>query len=284
MPESISRSARKRSGDNDTVSTQHVSPIPAQLEEESATRKRRFTRAERMIRAIRSVLAGVSLSIVCVALAVTTAFGEPVVSHTIRSGDSLLGIANQYGSRVSEIQLANRISDPDKLQVGEVLKIPGGRENGELVQSSSDLDRSSPSTRGSRSEVSRNFAWPLRGAITTYFAERGPYWSRGWHPGLDIGAPIGTPIRACADGVVIESESTGNNSGYGSYVKIDHGSGLVTLYGHMSTVRASVGDTVSVGSILGAVGMTGFTTGPHLHLEFRQGGPTNPIDPLLYLP
>ena len=103
-------------------------------------------------------------------------------------------------------------------------------------------------------------------------------------PGLDIAAPVGTPIRAAADGTVIESESTGNNSGYGSYVKIDHGGGLVSLYGHMSTVRASVGDYVTAGTVLGAVGMTGFTTGPHLHLEFRQGGATNPIDPLVHLP
>ena len=248
------------------------------------TRMSRNTRSERMLRAIRNVLAGVSLSLACGVFTVTTVFGETPVLYTIRPGDSLVSIATRHGSRVVEIQSSNNIPDADKLQVGDVLKIPGGHENAEIVQSASDLGRMVPSSRGSRSEISRNFMWPLRGAITTYFAEKGPYWSRGWHPGLDIAAPVGTPIRAAADGIVIEAESTGNNSGYGSYVKIDHGGGLVSLYAHMSTVRASVGDDVSAGTFLGAVGMTGFTTGPHLHFEFRQGGATNPIDPLAHLP
>ena len=101
-----------------------------------------------------------------------------------------------------------------------------------------------------------------------------------------MGVPVGTPIVAAGDGVVIEAEPSGYNSGYGHYVKIDHGDGVFSLYGHMSTVSASVGDRVTAGTMIGRVGMSGFTTGPHLHWEVRIGGadlsaPT--ADPLSYL-
>ena len=89
------------------------------------------------------------------------------------------------------------------------------------------------------------------GQVTTYYGEPGPLWRVGYQPGLDIGAPIGTTIRAIADGIVIEADWTGENRGYGYYVKIDHGGGLHSLYGHMSVVSAREGDRVSAGSVLG---------------------------------
>jgi murein DD-endopeptidase MepM/ murein hydrolase activator NlpD len=126
------------------------------------------------------------------------------------------------------------------------------------------------------------WAWPLRGLITTTFRETGPYWAQGYHTGVDVAAPIGSPVRACADGVVVEAETTGHNGGYGSYVKVDHGGGVISIYGHLSTVRVDVGQVVSVGEVIGAVGMTGNTTGPHLHWEVRRGGSI--VDPLGFLP
>jgi murein DD-endopeptidase MepM/ murein hydrolase activator NlpD len=123
---------------------------------------------------------------------------------------------------------------------------------------------------------------PLRGPITTYFREAGPYWVQGYHTGLDIAAPVGSAIAACGDGIVVEAESSGHNGGYGSYVKIDHGGGLISIYGHMSAVLAGPGERVAAGSVIGRVGMTGNTTGPHLHWEVRQDGAIR--DPLGYVP
>jgi murein DD-endopeptidase MepM/ murein hydrolase activator NlpD len=122
---------------------------------------------------------------------------------------------------------------------------------------------------------------PAVGRITTPFGEVGPYWKLGYHPGLDIAVRTGTPIKAMADGVVIEAESQGENSGYGHYVKIDHGNGLHTLYAHMSILQVEPGDQIAAGQVIGLSGNTGFSTGPHLHLEVRQNGVKK--DPALYL-
>ena len=123
--------------------------------------------------------------------------------------------------------------------------------------------------------------WPAIGAITTYFHETGPYWVKGYHEGLDIGASYGSPIRAAEDGIVVEAE-TGWNSGYGNYVKVDHGDGVVTLYAHMSSLGSTPWQQVKRGELIGYVGSTGASTGPHLHFEVRLGGVK--MDPLAYLP
>jgi murein DD-endopeptidase MepM/ murein hydrolase activator NlpD len=95
------------------------------------------------------------------------------------------------------------------------------------------------------------------------------------HNGVDLSAPTGTPIRATADGTVVIA---GDQGGYGVCTVIDHGSGLGTLYGHQNALGVSVGDTVKRGQIIGFVGSTGKSTGPHLHWEVRQfGQPINPV-------
>ncbi len=98
------------------------------------------------------------------------------------------------------------------------------------------------------------------------------------HSGLDVGAPEGSPIRASGRGVV---RSAGPRGGYGNAVEIDHGDGLVTLYGHASELLVSVGQTVEPGQEIAKVGSTGRSTGPHLHFEVRQGG--RPVDPAVVL-
>ena len=98
------------------------------------------------------------------------------------------------------------------------------------------------------------------------------------HEGVDLGAPYGSPIEAAAAGTVIYAGWLG---GYGNLTVIDHGGGLATAYGHQSRIGVSVGQQVAQGEVIGYVGSTGHSTGPHLHFEVRVNGQA--VDPLGYL-
>jgi len=98
------------------------------------------------------------------------------------------------------------------------------------------------------------------------------------HNGVDFRGSAGTPIQAAGPGTVVYA---GPRGGYGNTVVIDHGGSLATLYAHQSAIYVSVGTTVAAGQVIGAVGSTGFSTGPHLHFEIRLGG--TPVNPLGYL-
>jgi len=117
-------------------------------------------------------------------------------------------------------------------------------------------------------------AWPLAGSITSGF---GPRWGRH-HWGIDIASPAGTQVGAAAAGVV---KRVAWISGYGYTVEIDHGGGVTTFYAHLSRAGVRPGQEVEKGQIVGRVGETGRTTGPHLHFELRLDG--QPVDPLPYL-
>ncbi|MBB5754156.1 M23 family metallopeptidase [Prosthecomicrobium pneumaticum] len=122
---------------------------------------------------------------------------------------------------------------------------------------------------------------PLGNAeMTSRFGARlDPFLGRpAFHAGVDFRAPSGTPVRAVAAGKVVKAEWEG---GYGRMVEIDHGRGISTRYGHMSSISVSVGDRVEAGAAVGAVGSTGRSTGPHLHYEVRVGGEA--VDPVRYL-
>ncbi|MFV1992008.1 MAG: M23 family metallopeptidase [Acidimicrobiales bacterium] len=99
-----------------------------------------------------------------------------------------------------------------------------------------------------------------------------------FHPGVDIGAPQGTPIATFADGVV---SFAGPKGGYGNMVVVDHGGGVETRYAHQAEVAVQAGDEILAGQTLGYVGSTGNSTGPHLHFEMRESGDT--VDPTPYL-
>ncbi|HZV75588.1 MAG TPA: peptidoglycan DD-metalloendopeptidase family protein [Conexibacter sp.] len=118
------------------------------------------------------------------------------------------------------------------------------------------------------------FIWPVNGPITSPFCER-----RAWeacHPGIDIGVPSGTPIRAAGSGNVVIA---GWVSGYGNYTCIDHGGGISTCYGHQSSLQVSVGQRVMQGQVIGLSGCTGLCFGDHLHFEVRiNGSVTNPVN------
>jgi len=121
------------------------------------------------------------------------------------------------------------------------------------------------------------FVWPLRGILTSRFGfRRHPIFRlRQFHQGLDIASARGKPVRSAFAGTVLYA---GWYGGYGKLVILDHGQGTSTLYGHLSAILVSTGQQVSQGLVVGRVGSTGFSTGPHLHFEVRQNG--RPVDPM----
>ena len=126
--------------------------------------------------------------------------------------------------------------------------------------------------------VSDGMAWPVAGHITSYFGYRYHpilHFTR-FHAGIDFGAAWGSPIVAAADGQVA---AAGWSGGYGRQVRLWHGGGLTTTYSHMSEIVAAPGSFVRRGQLIGYVGSSGLSTGPHLHYEvLRDGTPVNPLD------
>ncbi len=124
--------------------------------------------------------------------------------------------------------------------------------------------------------------WAHLGKINNEFGFRlNPFGGRSYefHPGMDIDGERGDLVVAPASGTVVKA---GYNGGYGNLIEIDHGNGLVTRYGHLSKIEAAVGDTITRGQLIGYVGSTGRSTGPHLHFELRLGEKS--INPRYLLP
>lgn len=122
--------------------------------------------------------------------------------------------------------------------------------------------------------------WPVTGFISSSFGTRVSPFGRGsqFHKGLDIGNRVGTPIIAPADGTAIMA---GHDGAYGISVELNHGGGIVTKYAHMQRAAVKQGEWVRRGQVLGYIGMTGRTTGPHLHYEVRLNGV--PVNPMRYI-
>ena len=118
---------------------------------------------------------------------------------------------------------------------------------------------------------------PISGTITSRYGESSRL-RQSTHTGLDISATTGTEIKAVASGTVICAKYSGS---YGNLVKIDHGNGVETWYGHTSKMYVKVGQEVKAGDVIAAVGSTGNSTGPHLHLEIRING--THVNPQKYL-
>ena len=159
------------------------------------------------------------------------------------------------------------------------------RSEAELASQSASLQAMLAKRSESQSagiKVTTGFIRPLGGQITSPFGYRTHpiFHSRIFHSGLDIAAPMGTPIKASNSGKVIMA---GWYGGYGKVVIIDHGvvrgQPITTLYGHMSSINVSQGQKVSQGQVIGRVGSTGYSTGPHCHFEVRvKGQPRNPLN------
>lgn len=181
------------------------------------------------------------------------------VKYTVKKGDTLASIAKKFGGDATEIANYNGIEGA--LSVGDEIIIPDGEVA--AVVSTKPSPSARPSAQQGTATAVGYYLRPLVGGVRT----------QGIHGynGVDLAAPVGTPILASAAGTVIVAKEGGWNGGYGSYVVIQHDNGSQTLYSHESSVIVSVGQTVVQGQVIGYVGASGKATGPHVHFEIRNG-------------
>lgn len=187
------------------------------------------------------------------------------LEYKVQKGDTLASIAKEYKGDTTEIAQFNDLEVSGALAVGTVVIIP----NGEMAMTSTRavVTTSSVAHDTGGPSLSGYYIAPVTGYVRT----------QGLHGynAVDMGARTGTPILAAAAGDVIISRASGWNGGYGIYVVIRHANGTQTLYSHMSKDIVSVGQRVQQGQVIGYVGTTGLSTGPHLHFEIR--GAKNPF-------
>ncbi|KGQ21549.2 LysM peptidoglycan-binding domain-containing M23 family metallopeptidase [Thermus filiformis] len=233
----------------------------------------------------------------------------------LAKGQTLVDLAARFGLSPVEVARANGVKDPLEVKPGDLVLLPGiqakttyqrllakqeeerkarleaeRRRQEELRRLAEERARQQALARqqaqAQRPVVRRvsyqegGMRWPLSGGfrITTYFGQRGVF--QRYHTGIDLAAPYGTPIYAAKSGQVEVAGWSG--WGYGLHVVLDHGGGVETLYAHLSRLAVRPGEWVEAGQVIGYVGSTGWSTGPHLHFEVRVGG--SPRNPLAYLP
>ncbi len=193
----------------------------------------------------------------------------PSTTVTVAEGQTLWLIARTHGVSVEAIAAANGLPSPEFIRPGQRLTIPSTG----AVRPDQTVSPAAPPAEVRR--LADGFLWPARGVMTQGFG-----WRRSHHHnGIDIAATRGAPIFAVTPGRVVFA---GWYAGYGLAVIIDHGEGLMTLYGHASAVQVHPGQEVQAGQVIARVGCTGICTGPHLHFEVRIDG--RPANPLGFLP
>jgi murein DD-endopeptidase MepM/ murein hydrolase activator NlpD len=176
------------------------------------------------------------------------------INYTVRPGDTIESIAVAHNTTASHIRTANELFS-DTLAPNSSIFVPGGRMDWV-----------------NRQEVNGDlFIWPTVGRISSPFGfRRSPFTgARQFHGGIDIAAPLGTPIRAAMAGRIAR---VGYNNILGNYIIINHHSNFRTVYAHLHVVRVRTGDNVATGERIGDVGSTGLSTGPHLHFEVHRNG------------
>jgi LysM repeat protein len=198
------------------------------------------------------------------------------VSYAVRSGDTLLAIARRYSANTEEIVRFNKLDPDETLQIGQALMIPNGQPPAPAAPSRSAsfsqiFSAPTPATGGERGSATGTgeWVWPTDWrVITQYFTWR--------HTGIDIDGDYTTNSYAAADGEVVYA---GWRRGYGLTVEIDHGNGIMTRYGHHSSLYVKAGDIVSAGQAIARTGTTGRSTGTHLHFEVIVNGRfKNPLE------
>jgi murein DD-endopeptidase MepM/ murein hydrolase activator NlpD len=234
-----------------------------------------------------------------------------VYQYTPREGDDLLSLAARCNIPYSALASLNRLSHRSSLEAGKPLLLPSVPGIFVPKEARTDLERLLASSRSATEDVSvalnigtgfyffpgdefsatertfflnTGFRFPLRTyRLTSPFGPRQNPFSGNMrvHQGLDLAAPMGTEVYAAGDGVVTE---IGDDPVYGNYIVIKHEGGWASLYGHLQRVGAVLQSSVKSGTIIGWVGSTGQSTGPHLHFELRQDGKARDPGKFLFLP
>lgn len=197
------------------------------------------------------------------------------IAHKVSSGETVYSIAKKYNTDAQKIvdfpfnEFAGN-GESFALITGQMLIVPDGIKPSEQPT----IKRQVYIAQGPIPVAKGGFTYPVRGGISQFFS-----W---YHPGLDITASIGTPIVAAHNGTVTEVHLGTYDGGYGNNVYISNGDGIISHYAHMSGANVSVGQQVIGGqTVVGWIGMTGRTTGPHIHFEIRKNGV--PVNPLSYI-
>ncbi len=193
------------------------------------------------------------------------------IAHKVQKGDTVYSIAKKYDAEAQAIAdfpfntFAN--DETFELAIGQTIIVPDG-----VMPAVYSAPRARQITPSAGSVVaSGQFVWPTQGVITQYFS-----W---YHPGIDI-ANDALPLDVAADSGRVEFAGW-DGSGYGNMILIDHGNGYKTRYGHLSQIMVISGQTVKRGDVIGRMGSTGHSTGPHTHFEIYQNGVR--VNPLLFL-
>ncbi|HRY30811.1 MAG TPA: peptidoglycan DD-metalloendopeptidase family protein [Candidatus Paceibacterota bacterium] len=190
------------------------------------------------------------------------------VTHKVKNGGTIADVAKIYGADVREIALFNGIDEEAQLKPGDEVIVPNvdpvvkssGKKTTKLTQPYVASYSGPAATAG-------YYQNPVPGATMTQ--------NLHGYNAVDLGAPVGTPVYASADGRIIDSRYGGWNGGYAIMIIISHDNGTQTLYAHLSQNLVKVGQKVEQGEVIGYVGSTGNSTGPHLHFEVR--GAKNPL-------
>jgi murein DD-endopeptidase MepM/ murein hydrolase activator NlpD len=211
------------------------------------------------------------------------------ILHAVRAGETASSIAEDYDVEITALYNEwNNLEAGQRLREGQFILVPGGTSDEIAWKPPEQEYAASTGTTQYSYGVCSGVTFSGPGANGWFVLPTGSPRVSGWyfhdprnptHIGLDYACNTGDPIYAAENGVV---SIAGWNGGYGILVEVNHGNGFVTRYGHFSQLNVGCGQAVYQGDLLGYCGSTGWSTGPHLHFEIRQGGV--PQNPQLYLP
>jgi len=185
------------------------------------------------------------------------------IKYTVKKGDHVNDLAKKFNADANEIVSFNDVNTDEGLAVGQEIIIPNADPEPTVSPKTSKLAKSTNPSKNNAKSITGYFKRPVAGGRKSQGIHG--------HNGIDIAAPLGTPIFAAADGVVLISKGSGWNGGYGEMIVIKHANGTQTLYGHLSATLVGAGERVTKGQQIGKMGSTGRSTGVHLHFEVRGG-------------